>query len=91
MPSTIISSSFQSADSIQCFLSVPAWIYLVGTPRWPRTRKLANAHAMVCVDALFVIIWLSAFSTQAAFNTKGLCSTACGPSKAIVGLGVFET
>ncbi|KAL2136914.1 hypothetical protein VTI74DRAFT_75 [Chaetomium olivicolor] len=71
------------------FLSVPAWIYLLMAPRFPRTRKLANPHAMVAVDALFTVIWLSAFATQAAYNTANLCGTACGISKAIVGLGFF--
>lgn len=60
-------------------------------PRWPRTRKLAQANAMLCVDALYAIIWLSAFSTQAAYNSAGSCGNACSVSKAIVGLGVFET
>ncbi|ROT39223.1 hypothetical protein SODALDRAFT_323646 [Sodiomyces alkalinus F11] len=74
-----------------CFLSIPAWIYLIGTPRWPRTRKFAEPHAMLVVDLVFTVIWLSAFSTQAAYNTSGLCGGACSLSKAIVGLGVFET
>lgn len=46
---------------------------------------------MLCTDFLYTIIWLSAFATQAAYNTAGDCGSACGPSKAIVGLGVFET
>ncbi|GAB1314266.1 Chaperone-binding protein [Madurella fahalii] len=71
------------------FLSIPAWIYLAMTPRFPRTRKIAEPHAMLVVDALFTIIWLSAFATQAAYNTANLCGTACGISKAIVGLGFF--
>jgi hypothetical protein len=44
---------------------------------------------MLVVDVLFTVIWLSAFSTQAAYNTANLCGNACGLSKAIVGLGVF--
>ncbi|KAK4041661.1 hypothetical protein C8A01DRAFT_14640 [Parachaetomium inaequale] len=71
------------------FLSVPAWIYLMMAPRFPRTRKIAEPHAMLVVDALFVVIWLSAFSTQAAYNTANLCGTACGISKAVVAMGVF--
>lgn len=73
----------------QFFLSIPAWIYLAMAPRFPRTRKIAEPHAMLVVDALFTIIWLSAFATQAAYNTANLCGTACGISKAIVGLGFF--
>ncbi|KXX78468.1 hypothetical protein MMYC01_205593 [Madurella mycetomatis] len=75
--------------AFQFFLTVPAWIYLAMAPRFPRTRKIAEPHAMLVVDALFTIIWLSAFATQAAYNTANLCGTACGISKAIVGLGFF--
>ncbi|KAK1655543.1 hypothetical protein BDP81DRAFT_444270 [Colletotrichum phormii] len=72
-----------------CFLSLPAWIYLIMAPRWPRTRKLANPYAMAIVDACFCIIWLSAFASQAAYNTANQCGDGCKLSKAIVGLGVF--
>jgi hypothetical protein len=61
------------------------------TPRWDRTRHLASPKAMLVVDALFVVIWLSAFASQAAYNTANLCGGACGQSKAIVGLGVLVT
>lgn len=76
---------------VQCFLSLPAWVYLCMAPRFPRTRKLAEPRAMATVDGLFTIIWLSAFATQAAYNSAGLCGTACGMSKAVVALGVFVT
>ncbi|PNH45173.1 hypothetical protein VD0004_g2672 [Verticillium dahliae] len=74
-----------------CFLSIPAWLYLIMTPRWPRTRKLAEPHAMLAVDAIFTIIWLSAFASQAAYNTANKCGNVCGLSKGIVGLGVIIT
>ncbi|OAQ77223.1 chaperone-binding protein [Purpureocillium lilacinum] len=74
-----------------CFLSIPAWIYLIMTPRFSRARKFAEPHAMLVVDLLFTIIWLSAFATQAAYNTSGLCGKGCSLSKAIVALGVFIT
>lgn len=61
------------------------------TPRWPRTRKLAEPHAMLAVDAIFTIIWLSAFASQAAYNTANKCGNVCGLSKGIVGLGVIIT
>ncbi|KAJ2969288.1 hypothetical protein NQ176_g8744 [Zarea fungicola] len=73
------------------FLSIPAWIYLIMTPRFERTRRFANVHAMFAVDLLFVIIWLSAFATQAAYNTANLCGTRCSLSKGIVALGVIIT
>lgn len=48
-------------------------------------------HAMLCVDVAFTVIWLSAFATQAAYNTANQCGKVCKLSKAIVGLGVFVT
>ncbi|KAH8882784.1 hypothetical protein GQ53DRAFT_700276 [Thozetella sp. PMI_491] len=72
-----------------CFLSIPAWIYLIMTPRFPRTRKFAQPHAMVVIDALFTVLWLSAFATQAAYNTANSCGTACALSKTIVAFGFF--
>jgi len=71
------------------FLSVPAWIYLIMAPRFPRTRKIAEPHAMLVVDGLFTVIWLSAFATQAAYNTADLCGSACGISKGVVAMAVF--
>jgi hypothetical protein len=73
----------------QCFLSLPAWIYLCMAPRFPRTRKLAQPHAMAVVDGVFAIFWLSAFAAQAAYNSGNLCGGACGQSKAIVAMGFF--
>ncbi|GKT58789.1 chaperone-binding protein [Colletotrichum tofieldiae] len=86
-PRNLLADDFPS----QCFLSLPAWIYLIMAPRWPRTRKLANPYAMAIVDGVFTIIWLSAFASQAAYNTANQCGDACNLSKAIVGLGVFVT
>ena len=75
--------------ALQFFISVPAWLYLMLAPRSPRVRKMAEPHAMLVVDALFAIIWLSAFATQASYNTANLCGSACSMSKAIVALGFF--
>jgi hypothetical protein len=61
------------------------------TPRFARTRRFANAYAMLAVDLAFTIIWISAFATQAAYNSAGSCGDRCKLSKAIVGLGVFIT
>lgn len=74
-----------------CFLSIPAIVYLAMTPRFARTRKFAQPHAMLAVDGFFAVVWLSAFATQASYNSAGLCGSACKISKAIVGLGVFIT
>ena len=59
------------------------------TPRYDKTRRFANANAMLVVDLMMAILWMSAFATQADYNTKGLCGKVCNISKAIVGLGVF--
>lgn len=44
---------------------------------------------MLAVDAAFTVIWLSAFATQAAYNSSGLCGQACNISKGVVALGIF--
>ncbi len=75
----------------QCFLSIPAWVYLIGAPRFPRTRKFAEPHVMVAVDILYFVLWLSFFAAQAAYNTSGKCGDGCNMSKAIVALGIFNT
>ncbi|KAI1391082.1 uncharacterized protein F4822DRAFT_426935 [Hypoxylon trugodes] len=74
-----------------CFLSIPAWIYLAMSPRFERTRKIAQPHAMVVVDTVFTIFWLSGFASQAAYNTANSCGQGCAVSKAIVGIAFFET
>lgn len=71
------------------FLTIPAWVYLIMTPRFARTRKWAEPHAMLAVDVVFTIIWLSAFAAQAAYNSSGSCGQACGISKGVVAMGVF--
>jgi hypothetical protein len=74
-----------------CFISVPAWIFLIMTPRWQRSRRLAEPHAMLLVDAIFTVFWLSAFACQAAYNSSGSCGGRCNPSKGVVALGVLVT
>ena len=59
------------------------------TPRFARTRRFAEPHAMLAVDVVFTVIWLSAFAAQAAYNTSGLCGQVCGVSKGVVALGIF--
>lgn len=46
---------------------------------------------MLVVDVVFTVVWLSAFASQAAYNTANDCGNACNQSKAIVGLGVVTT
>lgn len=72
-----------------CFLCIPAIIYLTMTPRFPRTRRFAHPYGLATVDGLFAVFWISAFASQASYNSSGKCNGACGLSKAIVGFGVF--
>jgi hypothetical protein len=72
-----------------CFLSVPAWIFLIMTPRWQRSKKFAEPHAMLVVDAIWAIFWLSAFASMAAFNSANRCGSVCGPSSGVVAMGVL--
>ncbi|KAI3323200.1 hypothetical protein HD806DRAFT_104137 [Xylariaceae sp. AK1471] len=74
-----------------CFLSIPAWVYLALAPRYERTRRAANPNVMLVVDSVFAIFWLSAFASQAAYNTANSCGKACAVSKAVVGIAFFET
>ncbi|KAH8162122.1 hypothetical protein CIB48_g6123 [Xylaria polymorpha] len=74
-----------------CFLSIPAWVYLALAPRYERTRVAANPNVMLVVDSIFTIFWLSAFASQAAYNTANSCGSACSVSKAVVGIAFFET
>jgi len=71
------------------FLTIPAIIYLTMTPRFPRTRKLANPHALLVIDFLYCIMWLSAFAAVANWNGTGKCKGGCSVSKAVVAIGVF--
>lgn len=45
---------------------------------------------MLVTDCLFAIFWLSAFASQAAYNTANSCGDGCKFSKAVVGLAFFE-
>lgn len=60
-------------------------------PRYRRAANIAQPNALLAVDAIFTVIWFSAFVTQASYNSGNHCGNGCGVSKAIVGLGVFET
>ncbi|KAH7033188.1 uncharacterized protein B0I36DRAFT_105921 [Microdochium trichocladiopsis] len=73
-----------------CFLSIPAWVYLAGAPRYERTRRIAQPAAMTVVDCIWAIFWLSAFASQAAYNSANSCGQGCAVSRAIVGMCFFE-
>ncbi len=90
-PQKTLNSTKENADDggLQCFLTVPAIIYLTMTPRFPRTRKFANPYVLVAVDLVFCIIWLSAFAAVANWNGTDKCKNACGVAKGVVALGVI--
>jgi hypothetical protein len=57
------------------------------TPRFPRTRKFGPPLAFAIVDIVYAFFWISAFASQASYNSSAKCKGACGASKAIVGMG----
>src|SRR5271154_1803988 len=59
------------------------------TPRFPRRQKFANPYAIVAVDFVFTILWLSAFAAVASWNSTKKCKGGCHLSRVVVGLGVF--
>jgi len=72
-----------------CFLSIPGLIFLTMTPRFPRTKKLAHPYALLTVDSIYTILWISGFSSVASWSSAGKCTKNCGLSKVVVALGVF--
>lgn len=38
---------------LQCFVTLPALIYLVMVPMWSRAQKFANAYAFAALDVLY--------------------------------------
>ncbi|EKV14328.1 hypothetical protein PDIG_33440 [Penicillium digitatum PHI26] len=54
-----------------CWLSIPALVYLVAVPMWPRARRFGNVYAFACVDILYSILWLSAWICLASYVANG--------------------
>jgi len=54
-----------------CWLSLPALIYLVAVPQFPRARKFGNVYAFATVDGLFVILWFTAWVAVADYVAQG--------------------
>jgi hypothetical protein len=42
------------------------------TAMWSRTVRFANAYAFFAVDALYAVLWFSAFISVAVWNSKGI-------------------
>lgn len=43
------------SNACQCFLTMPAFIYLVGVPMWSRTVRFASAYAFALLDGLYTV------------------------------------
>jgi hypothetical protein len=73
-----------------CFLTIPAVLYLAMAPRWERTRRIAQPHAMLVVDVLWAILWVSGFATQASYNARDECGQGCAVSRGVVAVAFFQ-
>ncbi|KAL5336525.1 hypothetical protein BJX70DRAFT_372238 [Aspergillus crustosus] len=54
-----------------CWLTIPALIYLVAVPMWPRARRFGNVYAFATVDCLFALLWFSAWVCMASYVAQG--------------------
>ncbi|KAE8555433.1 hypothetical protein EYB25_000129 [Talaromyces marneffei] len=54
-----------------CWLSIPALIYLVAVPTFPRARRFGNVYAFATVDALMIILWFSGWVAVASYVAEG--------------------
>lgn len=57
---------------LQCFLSIPALLYLIVVPIWTRLWRFANTYAYAGLDVLFTILWLAAFASVASWQAGGV-------------------
>ncbi|KAI9888871.1 MAG: hypothetical protein M1814_006221 [Vezdaea aestivalis] len=55
-----------------CWLSIPALIYQTMVPAWTRAQRFSNPIAFLAVDAVFSILWFSAFVAVATWNSAGI-------------------
>ncbi|OKL57607.1 hypothetical protein UA08_07071 [Talaromyces atroroseus] len=54
-----------------CWISIPALIYLVAVPTFPRARRFGNVYAFATIDALMVILWFSGWVAVASYVSEG--------------------
>ncbi|KKK15026.1 hypothetical protein ARAM_004664 [Aspergillus rambellii] len=54
-----------------CWLTIPALVYLVAVPMWPRARRFGNVYAFATVDCLYTILWFSAWVAVASYVAQG--------------------
>jgi len=54
-----------------CWLTIPVLVYLVMVPMWSRARRFSNVYAFASLDALSVVLWLSAWAAVASYVSAG--------------------
>ncbi|KAH8702450.1 hypothetical protein BGW36DRAFT_356569 [Talaromyces proteolyticus] len=54
-----------------CWLSIPALIYLVAVPTFPRARRFGNVYAFATIDGLMVLLWFSGWVAVADYVAEG--------------------
>lgn len=55
----------------QCWVSVPALVYLAAVPMWPRARRFGNVYAFATVDAIYAVFWFAAWVCLASYVAQG--------------------
>lgn len=61
-----------AADSpAQCWISLPALVYLAAVPMWPRARRFGNVYAFATVDLTYTVFWFSAWICLASYVAQG--------------------
>jgi len=55
----------------QCWISVPALVYLAAVPMWPRARRFGNVYAFATVDVIYAIFWFAAWVCLASYVAQG--------------------
>ncbi|KAL2868090.1 uncharacterized protein BJX67DRAFT_60688 [Aspergillus lucknowensis] len=54
-----------------CWFTIPALIYLVAVPMWPRARRFGNVYAFATVDCLYALFWFTAWVCIASYVAQG--------------------
>lgn len=60
-----------TARWIQCWISLPALVYLAAVPMWPRARRFGNVYAFATVDIIYAVFWFSAWVSLASYVAQG--------------------
>jgi hypothetical protein len=60
-----------TARVMQCWISLPALVYLAAVPMWPRARRFGNVYAFATVDIIYAVFWFSAWVALASYVAQG--------------------